>query len=144
MATKSRGHIAWSKDGAFEFYEVRGEVYRAPISNVFDLDTKRGQLGRNRQGVRFRASREGEPMKPCHYCGAPDEGSHETLVASLTERGSICPACSSDPVMLSCVRCHRTYDSSITVSLNECPACEVEPLELIEPGVCDADFYKEP
>lgn len=45
MATKSRGHIAWSKDGAFEFYEVRGEVYRAPIGNVFDLDTK-ARIGR--------------------------------------------------------------------------------------------------
>ena len=36
---KSSGHIAWSLDRSAEFYEVQGEVFRAPIGNAFDVDT---------------------------------------------------------------------------------------------------------
>lgn len=89
-------------------------------------------------------------MKPCYYCGAPDKGIHKALLVSLTEQGSICPECiwsdfgDGSRDICRCSRCHRFYDAGTTISVNECPACEGEPLELIEPGVCDADFYKEP
>lgn len=35
---RSRGHICFAFGGAVEFYEQRGEVYRAPVSNAFDVD----------------------------------------------------------------------------------------------------------
>ena len=40
---KSKGHMGWQEvDGSvFEIYEARKEVYRAPVSNVFDVDTDR-------------------------------------------------------------------------------------------------------
>lgn len=43
-ARKSAGHIAFAAVGApdaFELYEQDGQVYRAPLSNGFDLNGRR-------------------------------------------------------------------------------------------------------
>ena len=39
MPEKSKGHIGWTPDGKYEYWQTDGgEVYFAPVSNVFDLD----------------------------------------------------------------------------------------------------------
>lgn len=35
---KSKGHIAFTTDGEWEFYEQKGEVFRAKTANAFDVD----------------------------------------------------------------------------------------------------------
>lgn len=37
----SVGHIAFSADGAVEYYEQAGQVFRAPVANAFDVDGRR-------------------------------------------------------------------------------------------------------
>jgi hypothetical protein len=45
MMARSEGHLGWSRDGSWEYWEHNGEVYRAPVGNAFDVRTGR-RLGR--------------------------------------------------------------------------------------------------
>lgn len=38
---RSTGHVCFAFGGAVEFYEQGGEVFRAPVSNAFDVEGRR-------------------------------------------------------------------------------------------------------